>query len=103
MPTCIVDRGSPFDRAGTTAPIPKRRDGQTRGIPVAGGRRLCLQWRHFTQSDRNLSARGSLVKLHDSVDRILRQKGSEVYSISPDATVYEALETTHVVLLMSYP
>ncbi len=33
------------------------------------------------------------MKLHDSVDRILRQKGSEVYSISPDATVYEALET----------
>jgi CBS domain-containing protein len=32
------------------------------------------------------------VKLHDSVDRILRQKGSEVYSISPDASVYEALE-----------
>ena len=32
------------------------------------------------------------MKLHDSVDRILRQKGSEVYSISPDATVYEALE-----------
>ena len=43
--------------------------------------------------NRNTSARGSLVKLHDSVDRILRQKGSEVYSISPDATVYEALET----------
>ncbi len=33
------------------------------------------------------------MKLHDSIDRILRQKGSEVYSISPDATVYEALET----------
>ena len=33
------------------------------------------------------------MKLHDSVDRILRQKGSEVFSISPDATVYEALET----------
>jgi CBS domain-containing protein len=33
------------------------------------------------------------VKLHDSVERILRQKGSEVYSISPDATVFEALET----------
>jgi CBS domain-containing protein len=32
------------------------------------------------------------VKLHDSVERILRQKGSEVYSISPDSTVYEALE-----------
>ena len=32
------------------------------------------------------------MKLHDSVERILRQKGSEVHSISPDATVYEALE-----------
>jgi CBS domain-containing protein len=32
------------------------------------------------------------VKLDDSVDRILRQKGSQVYSISPDVTVYEALE-----------
>ena len=32
------------------------------------------------------------MKLHDSVERILRQKGSEVYSISADATVYEALE-----------
>ncbi len=33
------------------------------------------------------------VKLDDSVERILRQKGSAVFSISPDATVYEALET----------
>ena len=33
------------------------------------------------------------MKLHDSVERILRKKGSEVFSISPDATVYEALET----------
>ena len=32
------------------------------------------------------------MKLHDSVERILRQKRPEVYSISPDATVYEALE-----------
>jgi CBS domain-containing protein len=32
------------------------------------------------------------VKLHDSVERILRNKGSEVYSIAPSATVYEALE-----------
>ena len=32
------------------------------------------------------------MKLHDSIERILRQKGSEVYSISPQATVYEALE-----------
>lgn len=42
--------------------------------------------------EQQQSARGSAVKLHDSVERILRQKGSEVYSISPDATVYEALE-----------
>jgi CBS domain-containing protein len=46
----------------------------------------------LSQSNRKHSARGSAVKLHDSVERILRQKGSEVYSISPDATVYEALE-----------
>jgi CBS domain-containing protein len=32
------------------------------------------------------------VKLHDPVELILRRKGSEVYSISPDAMVYEALE-----------
>jgi CBS domain-containing protein len=32
------------------------------------------------------------VKLDDSVDRILKQKGSQVYSIGPDVTVYEALE-----------
>lgn len=32
------------------------------------------------------------MKLHDSVERILRRKGSEVYSIPPDATVFEALE-----------
>lgn len=32
------------------------------------------------------------MKLHDSVDRILRHKGSGVYSISPDETVYQALE-----------
>jgi CBS domain-containing protein len=32
------------------------------------------------------------VKLHDSVERILNKKGSEVFSIRPDATVYEALE-----------
>jgi len=32
------------------------------------------------------------VKLDDSVDRILRQKGAQVYSISPDVTLYEALE-----------
>jgi CBS domain-containing protein len=32
------------------------------------------------------------VKLDDSVALILKQKGSHVYSISPDVTVYEALE-----------
>ena len=32
------------------------------------------------------------MKLHDSVERILTQKGSAVFSIPPDATVYQALE-----------
>lgn len=32
------------------------------------------------------------MKFHDSVERILRQKGSEVYSIAPQVTVYEALQ-----------
>ena len=32
------------------------------------------------------------MKLHDSVGLILKQKGSQVYSIAPHATVYEALE-----------
>ena len=32
------------------------------------------------------------MKLHDSVDRILRHKQPGVYSISPDDTVYQALE-----------
>ena len=32
------------------------------------------------------------MKLHDSVDRILKQKGFGVYSISPDETVFHALE-----------
>jgi len=32
------------------------------------------------------------VKLNDSVGLILKEKGSLVHSISPDATVYEALE-----------
>jgi CBS domain-containing protein len=35
---------------------------------------------------------GSAVKLHDSVERILKQKGSHVHSIAAHATVYEALE-----------
>jgi CBS domain-containing protein len=36
--------------------------------------------------------REAVVKLHDSVELILRRKGSDVFSISPHATVYEALE-----------
>jgi CBS domain-containing protein len=32
------------------------------------------------------------VILHDSVEHILRQKGSQVHSISPHVTVYQALE-----------
>ncbi len=32
------------------------------------------------------------MKLYDSVALILRQKGSDVHSISPNVTVYEALE-----------
>jgi CBS domain-containing protein len=32
------------------------------------------------------------VKLYDSVALSLRRKGSEIHSISPDSTVYEALE-----------
>ena len=32
------------------------------------------------------------MKLQDSVELILKQKGSQVYSIAPDVTVYEALE-----------
>jgi CBS domain-containing protein len=32
------------------------------------------------------------VKLHDSVEVILRHKGSQVHSIRPDVTVYRALE-----------
>ena len=31
------------------------------------------------------------MELHDSIEHILRLKGSQVYSITPDATVYEAL------------
>jgi len=31
------------------------------------------------------------VKLHDSVERILKQKGSQVYSVPPHVTVYEAV------------
>ena len=32
------------------------------------------------------------MKLHESVDLILKQKGSHVHCITPQATVYEALE-----------
>ena len=32
------------------------------------------------------------MKLHDSVGLVLKQKGSQVYSIAPHLTVYEALE-----------
>src|SRR6266542_2592709 len=35
---------------------------------------------------------GRQKKLKDSVELILKSKGSQVYSISADATVYEALE-----------
>ncbi|MBM3813307.1 MAG: CBS domain-containing protein [Acidimicrobiia bacterium] len=31
------------------------------------------------------------MKLHDPVELILNQKGSTVHSISPEATVYDAL------------
>jgi CBS domain-containing protein len=58
-------------------------------LPAAA---VCAYNAGLKQSNRRTSSRGSLVKLHDSVDRILRHKGSGVYSISPDATVYEALE-----------
>jgi CBS domain-containing protein len=32
------------------------------------------------------------MELHDSVECVLRHKGSKVHAIAPDATVYEALE-----------
>lgn len=35
---------------------------------------------------------GVPVELHEPVERILKQKGSQVYSITPQDTVYEALE-----------
>jgi CBS domain-containing protein len=35
---------------------------------------------------------GAAVKLYDCVALTLKHKGSEVHSISPDSTVYEALE-----------
>jgi CBS domain-containing protein len=33
------------------------------------------------------------MEVHDSVSTILKQKGGQTWSIAPDATVYEALET----------
>jgi len=33
------------------------------------------------------------MRLHDSIELILRQKGREVFTTSPHVTVYEALET----------
>ncbi len=41
---------------------------------------------------RNPIRGGSAVELHEPVERILKQKGSQVYSIAPDVTVYDALE-----------
>jgi CBS domain-containing protein len=38
------------------------------------------------------SCRRLRVKLQDPVERILKQKGSKVYSVPPHVTVYEALE-----------
>lgn len=43
-------------------------------------------------SSHRLIRKGVAVKLHDSVELILKHKGSHVYSISPQATVYQALE-----------
>jgi CBS domain-containing protein len=40
----------------------------------------------------NCVQRRAAVKRYDSVQLVLRHKGSEVYSIPPTATVYEALE-----------
>jgi CBS domain-containing protein len=39
-----------------------------------------------------LILKGAAMKMQDSVALILNRKGSQLYSISPDATVYEALE-----------
>ena len=33
------------------------------------------------------------MKLVDTIDSVLRQKGHQVWSVSPTATVYEAIET----------
>jgi len=47
----------------------------------------------MASANYSLIRRGSAVKLHESVELILKQKGSRVYDISPHVTVYEALET----------
>jgi CBS domain-containing protein len=44
------------------------------------------------RTDSRHSTRRAAVKLHDSVALILAHKGSEIFSVPPDATVYEALE-----------
>jgi CBS domain-containing protein len=41
---------------------------------------------------RGLIQRTSAVKFNDAIELILKRKGSAVHCISPDATVYEALE-----------
>jgi CBS domain-containing protein len=44
------------------------------------------------ESARKIHPEGVAVKLNDSVALTLQHKGSEIHSISPDSTVYEALE-----------
>src|SRR6266542_6203494 len=70
-------------RAVSVSPVP---------LSVAGPRRLI-----FGLPSRacliTFSCGRAAVKLKDSVELILKSKGSQVYSISADATVYEALET----------
>jgi CBS domain-containing protein len=41
---------------------------------------------------RNKPYREPAVKLNDAVELILRRKGSQVHSVAPDMTVYEALK-----------
>lgn len=43
-------------------------------------------------SQQTLIRKGSAMELRDPVDCILKRKGSNVHSIHPDVTVYEALE-----------
>src|ERR1700682_251872 len=56
---------------------------------VAGRAGVCYNIAGIIPS---LIRRGSAVKLQDAVGLILMRKGSAVHSVSPDATVYEALE-----------